>query len=269
MSKDDMRLNSPAVFAEEPVPEASRHYTFIPTTKLIDDFGKLGWNVIRINQQRSHIDPLHTKHRVTFRSDAFPAVNGLFPELIMVNSHDRTASFNFMLGLFRLVCSNGLVVADKIFESLRVRHIGYRFEDLEALTQTIMENMPKVIATVDKLQSITMTDEQQMDFALKAVAVRFKEYVDERTKKVNTAAIQKSIDMDSFLTPVRDEDNDPTVWAVYNRIQEKLMKGGFIRIGTKDEKPKSVRPISNIKLDIDVNRTLWEMANNYALTAAG
>lgn len=269
MSKDDLRIIAPAIFAEQPVAEASKHYTFIPTVQLIDDFAKLGWYVVRSKQQRSHVDPIHTKHQVVFRSDAFPAVNGLFPELIMVNSHNRTAAFAFMLGLFRLICTNGLVAVDKVFESLRVRHIGYEFAALEELTQGIMENMPKVMEVVNRLQSLTLSEDAQYEFALQAVAVRFKEYVDERTKKVNTAAIEKAIDIPTLLKSQRDEDNDPTIWAVYNRIQEKLMKGGFQRIGAKDNISKSVRPVSNIKLDIDINRTLWEMANNYALTAAG
>jgi len=132
-----------------------------------------------------------------------------------------------------------------------------------------MENMPKVMEVVNHLQSLTLSEEAQYEFALQAVAVRFKEYVDPITRRVNTTAIEKAISINDLLIPQKDEDNDPTIWAVYNRIQEKLMKGGFKRIGTKDEKPKTVRPISNIKLDIDVNRTLWEMANNYALSAVG
>ena len=267
MHDPDIKLNAPAVFAEAPVDIVSKHYTFIPTTTLIDDFRKLGWHVERANQQKSRIDPIHTKHKVVFRSNAFPAINGIFPELIVTNSHDRTAAFNFLLGLFRLACLNGLVVADKILEDLRIRHIGYEFEAVKELTHTMMENMPRVIQTITRLERVVLTDDQAFEFAVKAIAQRFTEY-QLSNGNVNTKAITDAIDVPAFLLPRRAEDNNPSVWAVYNRIQEQLTKGGFQRIGTKDEISKRVRPITNIKLDIDVNKSLWSLANSYAEVAA-
>jgi hypothetical protein len=267
MSKEDLLINAPSIFAEEPVAAVSRHYKFIPTSKLIEDFAKLGWEVNRTRQQHSRTDPTHTKHMVVLRNDSIPNINGLAVELLILNSHNRTAAFNFMLGLFRFVCLNGLVVSDKVFDSIRLRHIGgYTFQDLEELTQTIVDNIPSIVGTITRMQAVTLTDDQQMEFALKAVATRFTEYVSDRGK-IDVPAIQKAINMPEFLTPYRDEDNDPTVWAVYNRIQEKIIKGGFQRIGTKDNQSKRVRPVTSIKLDVDVNKTLWEMANGYALSA--
>lgn len=267
MQNTDIKLNAPAVFATSPVTTVSKHYTFIPTTTLIDDFRKLGWEVHRARQAKARIDPQHTKHTIVLRSDKFPAFNGNYPEIIMVNSHDRTTAFSFMLGLFRLICENGLVITDKVFDSLRVRHIGYHFEDLQALTDTIVQQMPQVMATVNRLTQITLTESQQVEFAVSAFATRFKEYVADNGK-VDTKSILKAVDVKELLLPVRPEDNNPTVWAVYNRIQEKLMKGGFKRIGTKDNIAKISRPITNIKLDIDVNRSLWSLANEFAAKVA-
>ena len=267
MHDPDIKLTAPAVFAEEPVAAASKYYTFIPTTQLINDFRTLGWHVERASQQKSRIDKMHTKHKVVFRSNQFPAINGVFPELIVTNSHDRTAAFVFLLGLFRLICLNGLVAADKIFEELRIRHIGYSFDALKELTHTMMENMPNVIKTINRLENLTLTDDQQFDFAVKAIAQRFSEYQLDGGK-VNTKAIMDAIDVQSFLTPLRPEDNNPSVWAVYNRIQEKLTKGNFQRVGTKDGISKRVREVTNIKLDIDLNKSLWSLANAYAEIAA-
>lgn len=262
MLDPDIKLNAPAVFAEAPVERVSKHYTFLPTTTLIDDFRKLGWHVERASQQNSK-DPLHTKHKVVFRSDEFPSINGVFPELIVTNSHDRTAAFNFLLGLFRTACLNGLVVKERTLEDLRIRHIGYEFDAVKELTHTMMENMPRVMQTITRLEKVTLTKRQQTEFAIKGIAQRFAEY---RLGggKVNTQAIMEAINVQSFLTPVRPEDDNPSVWAVYNRIQEKLTKGGFQRIGTIDAISKMVRPVTNIKLDIDLNKSLWSLANSYA-----
>lgn len=261
MTDEEIQIAAPAVYALHPIKEVSEKYTFIPTTQLIDDFAKLGWYVDRARQQRSK-NPIYTKHLLVFRSPKFTAINGYFPELVTVNSHDRTASFNFMIGLFRTICINGLIVADKTFESFRIRHIHYNFADLEELMNTMLANMPKVIGWVNKLQSTFMTEDQQREFAMKAIAARFKEYVNDEGV-VNEVAIYKSINVEEFLKPWREEDDNASIWAVYNRVQEKLMKGGFQRVGTKDNRAKRVRGITNIKLDVDMNKALWQLANEY------
>ena len=52
-------------------------------------------------------------------------------KLMLTNSHDGKNSFQFQAGLYRLICSNGLVIADEQFESVKMRHMGYSFEDLQ------------------------------------------------------------------------------------------------------------------------------------------
>ncbi len=263
MNIEQLQIAAPAIFAESPVDAVTKRYAFIPTTKLLADFARLGWNVERAIQQKSSKDSLHTKHMVVLRSPQFPAFNGNFPELIMVNSHNRTSAFTFMIGLMRLQSGCGLVVLDREFENIRIRHIGYDFKDIEALTKGMVERMPKIIGAVNRLSQVTITREQQQEFAIKAIATRFKEYRDGGL--VNSKAIFKAIDIDKFLSPIRPEDAGDTVWATFIRIQERLTKGGFKRIGMKDGRAKLVRKITNIKLDIDVNQALWAMANEYAM----
>lgn len=265
MHNTDIMLSAPSVFAEEPVAKVSRHYKFIPTLQLIEDFRKLGWEVNRARQQHSRTDPTHTKHMVVLRNASLPQLNGLAIELLILNSHNRTAAFNFMLGLFRFVCLNGVIVSDRIFDSVRLRHIGggYTFQDLEELTQVIVDNIPSIVTTVNRMQAATLSSDQQMEFAVKAVATRFTEFVSDRGK-VDTNAIKKVIDMPALLTAHRVEDEGATVWAVYNRIQEKIIKGGWQKICQKDEISRRVRPVTGIALDVQINKDLWKMAEEYA-----
>lgn len=270
MTKEELMLVAPAVFAEAPVEQASDRYTFIPTTRIIEDIQSIkvkgknaGWYIERARQQSSKMDEMHTKHEVFFRSTEHPAVNGVFPEIRLVNSHNRLSSFQFYVGLYRLVCSNGLVVADKVFESLQIRHIGYDFEDLNELIQSIVLNINNVFGWVRKMEGTMLSRDEQIDFAVRAVATRFKEYVNKDTGMVNTGDIMKAINIESLLQAHREEDDNYSLWSVYNVIQEKLSKGGFQRIGTKDDISKKVRPVKNIKLDIDMNKSLWQLANQY------
>ena len=55
----------------------------------------------------------------------------LIPQIILTNSHDGFNSFKFMLGIFRLVCSNGLVVCDNQMVNMTIRHINYTFDFVE------------------------------------------------------------------------------------------------------------------------------------------
>ena len=263
MTADQMKITSPAVFATEPVEAASNRYTFIPTTTLIADFKKLGWEVHRMAQQNSHTDPEHTKHIVIFRNPSLPTIGGNIIELLLVNSHNRLASFHFMLGIFRTICANGLIVHTRLFETLNIRHIGYDFEDLKDLTEAMLENMPKLAKSIKKLESSEMDEAMQTDFAYEAIVARFPEYLTE-VGMIDTKAIQKALDMKEFIKAIRKEDEGDSVWLVYNRIQEKLMKGGFKRMGSKDGKFKQVRPVTNIGLTVKLNQKLWRLAESYS-----
>ena len=268
MTKEEMFLKAPAIFATAPVEKASDRYTFIPTTRVINDIENIeikgengGWYVERVNQQSSK-EKYHTKHEVVFRSTCHPAVNGVFPEIRLINSHNRLSSFNFYVGLYRLVCSNGLVVAEKIFESLNIRHIAYNLDELIELIDSIVVNIENIFVWVHNMEETLLTRDEQINFAVRAIAIRYKEYVN-KDGVVDVKAIHKAIDVESFLQAYREDDDNYSLWSVYNVIQEKLIKGGFQRIGTKDNVSKPVRPITNIKLDINVNKSLWQLANNY------
>ena len=231
---------------------------------MIKDFGRLGWYVERAKQQKARKDSIHTKHLLVFRNDALPSINGVRPELVMVNSHNRTAGYRFMAGLFRFVCINGVIVSSHLFESLYIRHIGYSFKNIEALSKEMLKNVPRLVEQISKLESVKLNEKWQREFALRAVAARFPEYVDEQTGKLNIKAVQEAVDIQELLKPRRPEDIGDSVWLVFNRLQDQIIKGGWQRVGTKDGRSKEVRPVKNIGLDIRINQALWSMAEQYA-----
>jgi hypothetical protein len=57
-----------------------------------------------------------------------------YPRIILTNSHDGFNSFKFMLGLFRLVCSNGLVLCTDEMVNMSIVHVKYDFETLNVET---------------------------------------------------------------------------------------------------------------------------------------
>jgi hypothetical protein len=51
------------------------------------------------------------------------------------------------------------------------------------------------------------------------------------------------------------------LWSVFNRVQEKLISGNF-SYGKKNRKARSIK---NFTQDLNINKELWEMANEYVL----
>src|SRR5690606_28561838 len=64
----------------------------------------------------------HTKHMLRLRHAS--QINGAEAnEIVLLNSHDGTSSYQMLAGMFRFVCSNGLVCGDTVAD-VRVPHKG-------------------------------------------------------------------------------------------------------------------------------------------------
>ena len=59
------------------------------------------------------------------------------------------------------------------------------------------------------------------------------------------------------MTVERDADRGNDLWAVFNRVQEKLIGGSF-----KSGKRKS-RSVKSFQKDIEINEQLFELAGSY------
>jgi hypothetical protein len=243
----------------------SKHYQFMTTAEIIDGLGGMGWNVHNAMQQKSKKNPETTKHMLRFRHDEFGSlgIKGNVPEILLVNSHDRTTSLNFHVGIFRVICSNGLVVADETFNKFRIRHMGTTFAEVKGLITNITENLPTVFNAINRFEGVILNDTAQTEFAMKAFAVRFPEYINPKNNELDVKKINKNVRIDDILKAVRPEDNGADLWRTYNRVQEHLIKGGFQHQG-EGNKPRAARPISNIRMNVLINKGLWNLAEEFA-----
>mgnify|MGYP001469988281 CR=1 FL=1 len=257
LSKENMKSLAPSIFAEKPSSEVSKHYTHIPTTKVIDDMEMLGWKPIEAKEVKARKNSTRgfQKHLIVFRNDDV-VINGedgdtVFPQILLTNSHDGKNAFQFQAGLYRLVCSNGLVIADTQFEAVKMRHMGYTFEDLQEKIKEMVEKLPLTVESMNKMKAQEMEEEQIIQFAKDALNTRFKE--DELNR------IQ--IDLKELVNPVRKEDAGNDLWSVFNVVQEKIIEGDFeYRAGGKVRK---AREIKNFKQDMKINKELFEVALSY------
>jgi hypothetical protein len=245
LSTEQIKSRVPSVFTEVKNPRMSEHYVHIPTSRLLNDLTVLGWECIEAvavkRQKKSAAREGYQKHMLRFRNYNYEIEGGLFPEIILTNSHEGTSQFVFRAGLYRFVCSNGLVIADAEFGQVKVRHMGYSFEVVKEAAAKILESIPLVVDKIVQLQSIDMTDEQMAEYALAAQNLRW-------------STSPGYVDVDSLLEAKRTEDEGNNLWVVYNRIQEKLMNGGY-----NNSKGRTVRKVKNFNQQIQLNEDLWKL----------
>lgn len=257
LNDEQIKEQAPSVFTMKPAKEVSKHYTHIPTTKVINDMRTLGWDVVDVKEVKARKASTKgvQKHLVVFRNPDV-VINGndgdtVFPQILLTNSHDGKNSFTFTAGLFRLVCENGLVISTTQFEDVKMRHMGYTFEDLQQNIREMVEKLPLTVESMNKMKEIEMGEKAALDFAKRALQTRFGKEQMNRIK----------VDLKDILTPVRNEDKGNDVWSVFNVVQEKIIDGDFEYIaGTKTRKARRVK---NFKQDQKINKELFELALEY------
>jgi len=250
LSQEEIQLNAPSVYTNQPSSNVSDKYTFIPTTTIIDDLGKGGWHVYDATQRNSRTEGgLYTKHMLRFRNDDIPMIDDIIPEIVLTNSHDGRNAFNLHAGLFRLVCSNGLVIADQTFEKVKIKHQWYDLNDVQSITDKVVTSIPTIMGCVDNFKTTILSDTTKKDFAKKAILTRWKDG-------------QEFLPLDELLSPIRTADKGDQLWNVFNVVQEKILTGG-ITYQLASGRQQTVRELTNIDQRLNVNKKLWTLAEEY------
>ena len=257
MTRQEMQEAAPAVFTMTPSSEVSKHYTHIPTSKVIDDMELLGWGVCDVKEVKARKATTRgvQKHMVVFRNPevVIDGADGdtVFPQILLTNSHDGKNAFTFTAGLFRMICENGLVISTEQFEDVKMRHMGYTFEELQVNIRSMVERLPLTVGSMNKMKEIEMGQEEALDFAKKALATRFNE---SQMRRYN-------VDLRDLLAPTRRADMGMDVWSVFNVVQEKLIGGNFeYKAGSKVRKSRQVK---NFSQDQKINKELFSLALEY------
>ena len=258
LTKDQIREIAPSVFTmKADKSSTSKHYVHIPTEQVIDDMQALGWGVVDAKQVKARKNAGYQKHMVVFGNDDITITgkdgDTVMPRILMTNSHDGKNSFQFQAGLYRLVCSNGLVIADAEFANMKIRHMGYDLAELKTVITEIVEKLPLTVECINKLKAKQLSEKEQVEFAKEALATRLSE------KEISKYT---SDDIVELLNPTREEDNGNDMWSVYNVIQEKIIHGMFDVYGVNG-KVRKARKIKNFKQDTQVNQELYQLALSY------
>jgi len=245
----------PGLLATEGAPNlVSGRYNHISTREMHDVLGALGWDAHRGYTVKSKsIDPLYRKHMIRYRSEMFSATE--FPEIVMINSHDGSSSFQLKSGIFRLVCSNGLIVQSKTYKSLSIRHNNKVAGELDEMLDIIADyamHVQDIMRIPDTWKRIMVAYEDRLDYYRKAAQLRSKTMTEH--------------EIWDFESARRTEDQSNDLWTMYNRTQEHLVNGGYLA-SSANGRQSTARPINSIDGLDRINTKLYQMAEDIAFTA--
>lgn len=252
---DQLRHIAPSVFAEQAHGSRSDKYSYIPTSEVLAGLAKEGFRPYAVMQGGSRDEEKRgfTKHLIRLRHASQELqVGGQHNEIVLLNSHDGTSSYRLMAGMFRLICGNGLVVAESMIDDIRVPHKG----DVAGLVIDgcceLLERLPEVNESVREMSSLRLTEGERHAFATAALVARYE------------AAETAPVKAHEIIAPRRREDAEPTIWNTFNSAQENLIRGGLSYV-QRDSNGRRVarrrtREIGGIDQNTTVNRALWALA---------
>ena len=255
LSLEKAKEVAPAIFATSPAPTIkSAKYQFTPTVEVIEHMDKLGFQLTSAKQSKSNVElrknwGIHItrfQHPELYIKNSAGEVEAR-PEVVLLNSHDGTRPVQFELGLFRLVCENGLVVKTQDFGGFRERHTKYDFPTIKSMIDQKVGTMKSIVTKISGWNSKLMTDKERYQFAIEALALRIGE-----DRKAENYEIME------ILTPKRTADEGKSLWNTFNILQENLIKGGF------QLNERQARAITNPVQDLTLNQDLWQLAEAYA-----
>ena len=171
-------------------------------------------------------------------------------ELLLFNSHDRSTAFSISAGIYRFVCSNGLVIAESVFESYKIKHIGDRFNDVQNAINNITAFKPQLEQKINNFESIQLSQAEKESFARLSIPLRFEEHL--------------QVDVKDLLIPHRDEDMKDDLYTTINVIQENLLRGNISGVNKETGRKFTSKEITSINKDVTVNQGLWDLAERIA-----
>ena len=268
LTLDDVAHFAPSAMAIAAHESRSARYTYIPTVDIIRGMMAEGFQPFRASQSTSRIEgrAAFTKHMIRFRHAGaqLQNVGDIIPEVVLINSHDGSSAYKLIAGLFRLVCSNGLMVSDAEIAAVTVRHQGNILENVIEGSYSLVKDSQKAIGTAKAWSALQLTDGEQKVFGEAAHTLRFAD----AEGKVDTP-----ITAAQLLAPRRSADAGNDLWKTFNRVQENTLKGGLHAraqwVNGERRNAVTTREVKGIDQDVKLNRALWTLTERMAELKGG
>lgn len=269
ITDDQLRRVAPSAFATDKHESRSDRYTYIPTAEVVAGLRANGFEPTFAKQGGSRVPGKadFTKHLIRFRPAGEQAraprrVGDTFPEVVLVNSHDGTSAYQLMAGLFRLVCLNGMVAADRGLATVKVPHKGDVVGRVIEGSYEVLGESRRALDSAEAWAGVGLSRDERAAMAEAAHALRFGE-----PGEGGDGGAPSPIRPEQLLSVRRREDEARDLWTTANVIQENAIRGGLTALGRDAHgRPRrtTTREVRGIDQDIRLNRALWVLGERMA-----
>jgi hypothetical protein len=275
LSFDEVSSRAPAAFTAGHADSLSGIYGEVDTTNVIQIMQDYGYRITQAAQKKSRkaSDLPYAEHLLAFQS---PELNRMFnpenrPEIVVYNSRNGMSSLKIFSGVFRFICSNGMIAGEGMMQ--KVRHTKTRVVGVEDAIRHSIETLPTVMEQIDRFKSIELDPNTLMSFARKAAELRWEtvDTLDDIGQDARGSfAYDDTIQQLSRMVR-RHDDVSMDLWSSLNRVQEHLIRGGIDIMSVTDKAPhgkmRVASPIRSVAESVRVNRDVWQIAEEFAEAA--
>jgi hypothetical protein len=247
LTDEEIRAVAPSIFADGKHESRSDRYTYIPTIQVLDGLRKEGFSPFMVCQTRVRDEGKreHAKHMIRLRH-ANQIEGTEANEIILLNSHDGSSSYQMLSGVFRFVCQNGMVCGET-HSDIRVPHKGNIVDNVIEGACRVLDDFEKIESQMDSMKSVALDPAEQEIFARSALMLKY----DEQTPSPVTE--------EQVLRARRTADASDDLWSTFNRLQENMIRGG-LRGRAASGRAISTRPVQGIDQNVKLNRALWSLS---------
>jgi len=263
MSNDEILRKAPAAFTGGHAEGLSSRYGEVSTIKAINILADCGWHPTQAAQKRSRTlaGQSYAEHMISFACPGQRTIEGSErPEIILYNSHNGASSLRLFAGVYRFICSNG-IVAGEGFEA-RLRHTSGSVKGFEELLYSTAKSLPGLVETIEGLRDVKLSPTTVEELAMRAASLRWDFSPFSYEKQKPGVYFNKYTTWD-LIRSRRYGDSGVDAWTIFNRIQENLIRGGVMIASVTEANPygklRAARPIGSVSENIRVNRELWDM----------
>jgi hypothetical protein len=128
-------------------------------------------------------------------------------EILFLNSHDGTSAYQLRIGIFRVVCTNGLIVSRSAFPTQCVRHRGNIVDEVVIGALQMTERFESLAAQIEHMEQRRLPKDEQLSFAEHALELRYPK------------GVMSGLEPAQLLNARRSEDVGDDLWRVTNRVR--------------------------------------------------
>lgn len=157
---------------------------------------------------------------------------------------------------YTFACANQAVVGDTL-GSFRISHLRATIEEILDGIASLVSRVPEVYASLQAWQSLEVPSDVIAQYRHTALKLRY--------PTDNPDAPEVGM---NFGRAQRREDVGFSLYNLYQRTQESLLRGGYDVTNPVTQETRRARPIRGVDANIKVNCGLWDLTSQTAALLA-